>query len=201
MSKFWVRHQQLVDNTTNLIASISEDFRPASITNPLTLFLNMCLQGYLITLCQTAATFANEHSSSVDIGTRLRYRARQAAEEVIRVMQQASCLDIRQLFPTTPSCLYLASSVFILDLKAGHNIEHARERLKYILHSIRKFNKVWKFSQLFLEQLLHNLEDHDIEIEVSQTDESPMKCLQGMGHWSAMGPLFVADPALKTEST
>lgn len=200
MQKFWTRHQQLVNDTMRLIASIAEKTLSPT-TDSFTLFLHMCLHGYLITLCQTAATFANEHSSSVEIGARLRYRARQAAEEIVKTMRYASTLDVRRLFPTTPSCLYLASSVFILDLKAGHNAEQARKRLQFLLNCIRQFSCIWKFSQLFLEQLLHNLEDCDIHLEVSQEDQSSVNGLKGMGRWSAMGPLFVADPALKTHQS
>lgn len=43
---------------------------------------------------------------------------------------------------------------------------------------------------------MHNLEDYDVNLEVAQADDSPMKSLEGMGRWSALGPLFVADPAL-----
>lgn len=192
---FWNRHQQLVNDTTELIAQMAGKVE-ASGADPFTLFLNMCLHGYLITLFQTASTFANEYSTSVEAGVRLRYRARQAAEVIIRNMHQAATLGIRRLFPTTPSILYLASSVFILDLKAGHNVEHARERLRFILHHIIQFSKVWKFSELFQEQLMHNLEDYDVNLEIAQADDSPMKSLEGMGRWSALGPLFVADPAL-----
>lgn len=195
IQRFWGRHQQLVNDTTGLIAKIA-DTKEISRTDPFSLFLNMCLNGYLITLFQTASTFANEYSSSLEVGARLRYRARQAAEEIISTMQQATNLDIRRLFPTTPCSLYLASSVFILDLKAGHNIEHAAERLRFILHHTIAFSKVWDFSELFLTQLMHNLEDCDINLELAQADSSPMKSLEGMGRWSAMGPLFVADPAL-----
>lgn len=192
---FWLRHQQLNHDIMKLIQSMPGDMRSFTTIDPLAIFLNMCLHGYLITLCQTASTFA-QHSGAMESSVRLRSRARQAAGRVIETMRHAAFMNIRTMCSTTPSCLYLAASVFILDLRDGHEVEHAGERLRFILHIMREFCKCWKFSQIFLEQLLHNLKDYKINLEITAADLAPMKCLQEIGHWSALGPLFVTDPAL-----
>ena len=94
----------------------------------------------------------------------------------------------------------MAATVYTNDLISGHEVEHARETLLFILHTIKLFRKHWKSAQLFLAKLLHNLKDCDIDLNATAADAIPLRCWVQIGEdFDALGPLFATDTLLDTQ--
>lgn len=91
----------------------------------------------------------------------------------------------------------MAATVYINDLKSGYEVEHAREALLFILHTIKLFRKHWKAAQIMVAQILHNLKNSDIDLEADPADATPLRCFSQIGEdFDALGPLFATDTLL-----
>jgi len=94
---FWLQHQQLDNIVSKALMSLPEHLRAASTQNPLTIFVNMCLHEFTISLFQTASLIAQKSHSKFETAARLRSRARRAAEEIIDIMHSAAYMNIRKV--------------------------------------------------------------------------------------------------------
>lgn len=139
--QFWLQHQQLDNMISRTLMSLPEQLRAATTREPLALFVSMCLHEFTISLFQAAILLAHKSPSKLDSVAGLRSRARRAAEEIIDIVRSKASMDIRRMSTFTPSCLYVAATVYINDLSSGFEVEHAREALLFILHTIKLFRE------------------------------------------------------------
>lgn len=95
------------------------------------------------------------------------------------------------MYPFASGMFYLASTIFIRDLKDDPQDTHAQVVLRFIMQVLRLYAKRMQSAQTFLSQLSGNLLENDISIEVDDTD-----IVTNM-HWNGLeddfnfcGPLF-----------
>lgn len=104
--------------------------------------------------------------------------------------------------PFIPSCLYVAATVYINDLSSGYEVEHAREALLFILHTIKLFRKHWRAAQMMLAQILYNLKGCDIGSDTTSADATPLNCFSPVGEdFDALGPHFATEILLDEVNT
>lgn len=100
----------------------------------------------------------------------------------------------------TPSCLYVASSVLIRDIKQGNNVAHAKESLRFVLQTLRLFGRVYRNGQMFLAQLLRVMKKNNIELESLNLDEDTAPAGPKMNcDFEFLGPLWSTEVHQKSK--
>lgn len=100
----------------------------------------------------------------------------------------------------TPSCLYVAATVFINDVNQGNEVEYAIETIRFLLHTISLFRRFYKTAQMFVAQLLLALRQSRVDLEFSAAERASMLELPPKGiDFDTMGLLFSTDTLLTSK--
>lgn len=102
-----------------------------------------------------------------------------------------------QMFAFTPSCLYVAASVFVYDVKQGIDVEHAKETLRFVLQVTNLFARFYRSGQMFLAQLLLVLKQSNIDLEMPTLEGNPTAAGPQMNcDFEYLGPLWSTEAHL-----
>ncbi|KAJ9652265.1 hypothetical protein H2198_008475 [Neophaeococcomyces mojaviensis] len=197
---YWLRHQQLDNTITKFLLHLPDHIRSENTRDPLAFFVNMCIHEFTISLFQAATSFAQRGSPKSNILALLRSRAHRAADEIVSIMRTQSFMSLRRMSAFTPSCLYVAATVFINDVNQGNEVEYAIETIRFLLHTISLFRRFYKTAQMFVAQLLLALRQSRVDLEFSAAERASMLELPPKGiDFDTMGLLFSTDTLLTSK--
>ncbi|KAF7884353.1 uncharacterized protein EAF02_004689 [Botrytis sinoallii] len=115
--EFWRRHRHMDNILLNTSLSLPFHLRlPHGMANSNSVFLNMNIHASTICLHQAAIFKAQNNRLPDTVTAESKIRAISAANEITRIMQMISHMDLSTMNPFISFCLYVAARVFVKHL-------------------------------------------------------------------------------------
>jgi len=104
-------------------------------------FLHMNIHAATICLHQAAILTAKNHGIDTSFIKRCRARSLMAAEEITTIMRLITHLNASSMNSWVGFCLYVASSVFIQDMRIGTKRPESYTNLEFLLAAMKAIGK------------------------------------------------------------
>lgn len=158
--EFWRRHRTLDNVILNTSLCLPSKLKlPEGLTNPNTIFANMCIHTSTICLHQAAIFKADKARLPGSVSTESKIRCINGANEIASIMRMISHLDLASMNPFISFCLYVAGRVFIQYLKSSPDNSAVIDSLRFLLSAMNALKKRNPLTESFLVQL-------DVDLEV-----------------------------------
>lgn len=162
--EFWKRHRKLDNVLSNTFMFLPDSLRlPAGLRDPNIVFFHMNIHCSTICLHQGAVLTAERENISQSLIQQSEARNLMAAEEVANLMRLISHVDIYRITSWVGYCLYIASGVFLQDLRKDKPSPQSSSNLEFMMSALKAVGKKHLIARHFAVQL-------ELEIKTRKTD-------------------------------
>lgn len=125
---------------------------PAGLSDPNVVFTNMGIHTSTICLHQAAIFKAEKNKLPASVSSESKARCITAANEIASIMRTISHMDLSAMNPFI-SCLYVASRVFVQNLKSRPDDVQTTDSLRFLLSAMSALKRRNPLTESFLVQL------------------------------------------------
>ncbi len=198
--EFWKRHRNMDSILLNTALALPDHLRlPAGISDPNTVFMNMCIHTSTICLHQAAIFKADKNHLPMNISSESKIRCITAAAEIASNMRIICHMDlaavslvrssesvvphiradgVTQMNPFLAFCLYVAARVFVQYLRSRPQDQQVHASLQFLLSAMQALKRKNPLTASFLAQLDVDLEGAGFDTRKTDfTFKSKVVCL------------------------
>lgn len=136
--EFWKRHRRMDNILSNTFMFLPDHLRlPQGLRDMNIVFLHMNIHASTICLHQAAVVTAERNKIPSSFIRQSRARSLMAAEEIASIMRLISHLDASNMNSWMGFCLYVASGVFIQDLRGTQKSSQSQTNLEFIVSAMK----------------------------------------------------------------